>query len=80
MDANWIAAAMLKLCRALGNKTWAGLQYPCSQDDLYDELGYNRAGMPPSVGGSYTGDYIEDWVKPRLARRLESVRKVKVPC
>ena len=51
----------------------------CKQDKLYDTHGYDRAGMPPFLGGTYTGDYMADWLEPCLEKRAESVRRVKVP-
>jgi len=79
VDAPFLIRAMMKLLQQFISRAELSRVKVCSQDELYETHGYDRAGMPPFLGGTYTGDYTEDWLKPRLAKRAESVLRVKVP-
>lgn len=50
----------------------------CTRDELFEEYGFERSGLPALFDGTHPGSLHES-IRARLERRAESIRRVQIP-
>jgi len=78
VNAGKILRVCIRICKAFLKQKLADRLIVCKQERLFDEHGFDRASLPPLLGGTFGGRY-EDWMAGQLKRRAESVAKVRIP-
>jgi hypothetical protein len=78
VDAGVVFRTCLRICKVFLKKKIADRIWICDQDALYADHGFDRARLPPVLGGTSATDYAA-WASAQLARRAASVAAVVVP-
>mmetsp|Transcript_20848 Transcript_20848/g.54191 ORF Transcript_20848/g.54191 Transcript_20848/m.54191 type:complete len:290 (+) Transcript_20848:180-1049(+) len=86
VNVNIIFKVIIKLAKLFLSKKLQERIVVCTNAELYEKYGYDKATMPSSVGGdvpvgqSYDEDFkaYDDMIRERLQRRRESIAKVRI--
>eukprot|EP00040_Diaphanoeca_grandis_P017091 m.88685 g.88685 ORF g.88685 m.88685 type:complete len:275 (-) comp26224_c1_seq1:72-896(-) len=76
VDGGWFINVILKLAKLFLKKKLRDRIFTTTSDKV-ETLGYEKAKLPASVGGTFKQPYAE-YMDVRLARRTESIQKVKI--